>query len=65
MAGAVASAFWLNSYADPNSILYLTFMQDPNGLQPAFEGFINFFSYIIVLQVYLIKLIALITFDFR
>lgn len=51
VTGAVFSTIWLNSFDDPYKVAYLTFVEGSSNLKPELEGFINFWSYIIVLQV--------------
>uniref|UniRef100_A0A915AR10 Phospholipid-transporting ATPase n=1 Tax=Parascaris univalens TaxID=6257 RepID=A0A915AR10_PARUN len=49
--GAIFSAIWLSSFADPYRVPFLTFIENIDVLNPELEGFINFWSYVIVLQV--------------
>ncbi|VDK61494.1 unnamed protein product [Anisakis simplex] len=51
LTGAIFSTRWLSSFADPYQVPYLTFVKNIDSLNPQLEGFINFWSYIIVLQV--------------
>ncbi|KHN81926.1 putative phospholipid-transporting ATPase VD [Toxocara canis] len=49
--GAIFSTIWLSSFSDPYQVPYLTFVKNVDTLNPGLEGFVNFWSYIIVLQV--------------
>lgn len=52
--GAIFSAIWLSSFTDPYRVPFLTFIENIDMLNPELEGFINFWSYVIVLQVSLL-----------
>lgn len=50
--GAVVSTLWMNSFVDPYNIVYLIFSKrTPTSYDIMYEGFINFWLHVIVLQV--------------
>uniref|UniRef100_A0A0N5A897 Phospholipid-transporting ATPase n=1 Tax=Syphacia muris TaxID=451379 RepID=A0A0N5A897_9BILA len=51
ISAAVFSSAWLNSFEDPFKVLFLDFLRGFVDFKPSREGFINFWYFIIVLQV--------------
>ena len=51
ISAAIFSVVWLNSYDDPYSVSYLDFVKDTEDFNPQYRGFLNFWNFIIVLQV--------------
>lgn len=51
ISAAIFSSVWLNSFEEPYKVLYLDFLGGTDDFSPNREGFINFWNFIIVLQV--------------
>lgn len=51
ISGAIFSSVWLNSFESPYSVQYLDFSKETSDFSPSSEGMMNFWRFIVVLQV--------------